>query len=545
MGTIIAASLFTSIAIVAAWFIRPRFADSPATMRACLFWLISSPLLFLIYPLMGELLLCAILLIALTPKDMDARAAFYILALFAIPSPVQAPVPFPGINYLVVLNFPMIACFALLAPTLAFPRAPVAARYAPVTGVLVILLTLLVAAQEFRAENLTNGLRFALDDFILYALPFMAILRLSQERAATENVISAFLTLGLIMACLAFISEAVDWNFYTFITERHGMAALADFRQGILRVSATVIPILVGFVATLGLIAVDYYRDEKKGSMVMAWFYRAILAVAIIFTFARGAWLAAMVAWFTYFFFTKFPRGVRPIAIAVGLFVVLPAAIAFVLNADLGRYDPYGTFEYRRELLNASVVQFKQHPIFGEPHYRDSGNFEHLYQGQGIIDIVNHYVHILLKHGAVGFALYIGAFVSVILALLSLGKIVRRDDNKTLERQRAFLLAAIISYLAMIATVSGVSVIQETGVFLIAVATAFVAAARKESMEAALTTSGGDGGETPDTEAEKEETSSEFTKTAPHRPFRPGAPYSNPSAPNSGAPGDTMGDLFG
>ncbi|HPE31746.1 MAG TPA: hypothetical protein PLV61_11200, partial [Parvularculaceae bacterium] len=96
-----------------------------------------------------------------------------------------------------------------------------------------------------------------------------------------------------------------------------------------------------------------------------------------------------------------------------------------------------------------------------------------------------------------------------------------------------------------IATVSGVSVIQETGVFLIAVATAFVAAARKESMETAPATSGGDGGETPDPEAEKEEASPEFTKTAPHRPFRPGAPYSNPSAPNSGAPGDTMGDLFG
>lgn len=480
MGASIAATAFITFALVAAYFLRPKFAEDPAIRRGFLFWFAVTPLLYFIYPMLGGLIAAALLLAFLTPKSPDDRAAYYLIALFAVPSGMGAAIPFPGINYLVVIDFPMIAGLLILLPAVAMMGRPNAARHAPAAGALMLLFTVLISIQEFRTENLTNGLRGALESVILYALPFMAIIRLAPSLDRFDKIFSAFLMLAVIYACIAFATEATRWNFYTFLTERHGVLAFADTREGILRVSVTVIPVLVGFVATLGVLAVEYFRARRQCGALLAWLYRALFVLTAVITFSRGAWLAMAAGLMTYYFFTKFPRAIRPAAMILIAAFAVPAALTYILEADLDRFDPYGSFEYRRDLLNTSIAHVRQHPLFGDPHFLESEDFAHLLQGQGIIDIVNRYLQVALEHGLVGLALYVGPFFIALVGLLGLGRRLRARKDTGLEQQRAVLIAGLIAYLVLIATVSGVSLVLHSGVIIVALSTAFIAAARKE-----------------------------------------------------------------
>ena len=481
MGPTIAATVYATAAVVFAYFFRPRFVSNPAILRAALFWLASTSTLFLISNSMAALIVCAILLIILTPKMLDDRAAYYVVAVAAVPLTVAAAIPFPGINYLMIIDFSKLACIFLLLPAVILGKRPLARRYAPTTGVLIIIFTALFCILEFRAANITSGLRASVDDLLLFALPFMAILRLISERAQIEKVFSALIFLAVIFFFAAMLTQLTHWNYYTFLTERHGRSAFADYREGILRASVTVVPILVGYVMTLGLICVEYFRALKRAGTLMTWLYRAMFVSTAILTYSRGAWLALVVGYGAFIFFTKAPRSLRPAVIALGLLVGAPIAATFIMTADFSGVDEYGTFAYRRELLRASFVQIGQHPIFGDPDFMNSGNFDHLYTGMGLIDIVNYYLKIALEHGLTALGLYLAAFAAVIIGLLDLGKrIADLGDRRTMEHQRAVFLSFIAAFLAMAATISAVSLVEHFGVLVLALATAYLAATRAE-----------------------------------------------------------------
>lgn len=477
MGPTIAAAVFAAFAIASAYVLRPRLGDDAGVRRAFFFWFGATPLLFFIYPILGNLAAVAALLALLAPKSADDRLVYYLIALFAVPDGIRAQIPFPGINYLIVIDFAMIACLVLLAPAAATMRRPPAARYAPAAGILLLMLTILMSVLEFRTGTMTNGLRASVEFVLFLALPYMAIIRLAPSLERFDKIFSAFLAIALICSCAAIVSEATHWNYYTHLTERHGLSSFADVREKLLRVSVTTNPALVGVVAGFGLLTIECFRARRKIGRIAAMAYRALFATTALFSFSRGAWLATAIGVLVYYFFSKFPRGLRPIVLAFALVAAIPAT-SFLMRADLSRIDPFGTFEYRRELLNASMAQIRERPLFGDPHFLESGNFDDLVQGRGIVDVVNYYLQITLEHGIVGLTLFFGAFAAVLIGLLRLGAGIQRDNDVELERLRALMLAVIAVYLVMIGTMSGVSLIPQVGVAVLALGAAFVGAAR-------------------------------------------------------------------
>lgn len=480
MGPTIAATVYGAVAIVAAYFFRLRLADNHAILRAAVFWLAAVPTMFLISQTFAILIALGFLLAVVAPRSREDRAAFYLMTLVAVPGSISGEIPFPGLNYLATINFSKVSCLILLAPAIFFGKRPDAARFSPAPGLFVILLTILFSLQEFRTANLTSGLRATVDNFLLYAIPFMGLVRLYESRRHLDRLFVGFIFIALIFFFTALISQVTKWNFYSFLETRHGEGVFADFRDGFLRVSVTMAPILACYIMVLGLLAVEYFRAQKQIGFLFVWLYRGMFLVAAFFTFARGGWLSIFVALGVFYLFAKFPRGVRaPVTLVAAVFFV-PAAFIYALTADLNRFDEYGTFAYRQDLLQTSIDYIAAHPLLGDPNFKESGAFDHLYQGQGIIDVVNLYVGIALEHGLIGLFLYLGAFVTLMVGLLRLGKEVKRTDNRTLELQRAVFLSAVASYLAMMATVSAVSLAAHLGVFVLAVSTAFLAAARRE-----------------------------------------------------------------
>jgi O-antigen ligase len=93
---------------------------------------------------------------------------------------------------------------------------------------------------------------------------------------------------------------------------------------------------------------------------------------------------------------------------------------------------------------------FLQSPWFGSPDFMDQPIMQALVQGEGIIDVVNTYIGILLSGGAVGLVIFLGMFMPAIWALLK--KMLRGRDQHT---RMAF--ACLIVVLVLISTVSYVN----------------------------------------------------------------------------------------
>ncbi|MEQ8934515.1 MAG: O-antigen ligase family protein [Amphiplicatus sp.] len=397
-----------------------------------------------------------------------------------MPHDIAAPVPFPGLNYLLYLDFSILAFFILLAPGFVIRPKPHAGKFAPTAGALLILMTIVFALLDFRITNLTSGLRAGLETCLVYALPFMALIRFVRTREDVERVLTALIFVAIIFFFAALISQATRWNFYTYVTNRFGYSSFADFRHGLLRVSVTVNTVLAGFIMTLGLLSVEYYRARRNLDFIRAMLARGMCVMAAFFTYSRGAWLGMAVAYATYFLFAKMPRAVRAPIVLFGVFIVSPIAFNIASTADLNAIDEFGSFEYRQELLRTSMAYIRMHPIFGDPNFRESGFFDHLYQGQGIIDVVNTYINIALRYGLVGLSLFVGVFGVSIFGLRMAGDLMPNRERSDLDLRRAVLGAANAGYLAILATTSSVSLFTHVGTFLIAISVAFVAAARAE-----------------------------------------------------------------
>jgi O-antigen ligase len=484
LGPTLAATVYGILAIAAAVFLSPRQLQSPATVRALIFWFLSTPILFLLPATLLAFAVCGVILAALAPARGAERAVFYFMTVAAVPSDLFAAVPFPGINYLVELDFARTACLVLLAPVLMFAPTPPVRRYAPAVGLLLAFLAVYFSIQEFRtAPTLTSGLRASAYNFLLLLIPYAALVRLLPSPDDIEKVFAGFIMLAMMFFFAAVISQLTSWNYYTFILDRAGHETFADFRYGFLRVSVTLIPVLVGFVMILGLVAVEYFAALKRMKPLAAWLLRLLFFGGLIITFARGAWLAGAAAAVTFLFFARLPRGLRPALFAAGALFGLPALLVFLMSSNVTDLDQFGTFAYRQELLRASLIQIRQEPIFGDANYLASGNFDHLYQGWGIIDVVNHYLQIVLEYGLLGLSAYLLAFALAVLGLLGLGAEVRRSDDRTLELRRAALLAVLFSYLVMMGTVSAVSLGAHFGVLGLALAAAFAAAVKRERRE--------------------------------------------------------------
>lgn len=478
MGPTLAATAYGLTAIFAALFFRARVIKTPAILRAAVFWVLSVPILFLIAMPLLSLVTCGALLFALAPRERDLRLAYYVLAFPAVPAGIYSLIPFPGLNYLFLLDFPKVAFFVLLAGAFLTGARPPAAKFAPAIGIFVLALTLLFSVMIFREENLTNGLRGSVNYALLYALPYAGLIRLARDEDAVDKVFAGVVFLGCILFFTSLVSQATKWNFYDFLSARLGSPMFADFRGGVLRVGVTMVPALAGFLLGLGLLGVSYFRGQKSIGFATAWAYRALFAIAAYFTYSRGAWLAAAVGLAAYLFFTKAPRGLRPALMAFGAVVGLPAVIYFSLNADFGAVDAYGTFAYRQELVRATLVHVQQYPLFGDAHYYDRPHFAHLLQGQGIIDFVNRYVQIVVEYGIVGLFVFVAPWLVLLIGLLGLPG---RDPSfwgSADERRRALLIAVVLSYLTLIATISAVSYITQFGIVILALGAAFLASVR-------------------------------------------------------------------
>ena len=430
--------------------------------RAFFVWTLSLFPLFLLSNGFLTLAIAGVAMLALAPIKASHRIAFYILVVPAVPFYVQFDVPFPGINYLMSLNHQRIAAVVILLPLLFYPGEKRAKwgffdfaliAYAIYSAVMVAL-----------SVNVTGGLRYLMEQLLLLVIPYLAIVRSLHTTDDLEDTLRAYLSCSVILAAIAFIATLKQWDFYSL--PNSGTAfAVADYRGGYLRIAGVANTHSLGFHLAAALLLVEHLKTRMNWSFITSVALRGLLLIGVLATSSRGALAGLVIGYGVYFVFMLRSAFVWFLAVLLAI-VATTIGGYWLLQADHSAFDPYGTFNYRQELVTTSLAYMREHLLFGDLHFLASGRFDHLVQGQGIVDVTNLYLQIGLVFGLIGLGLFFTIYAgTVVLLALSARFAAANPIYATLNPA---ILACLIGWLVLVATTSDVALTIHLGILFAA-----------------------------------------------------------------------------
>jgi O-antigen ligase len=320
-----------------------------------------------------------------------------------------------------------------------------------------------------QADTLTNSIReflyFLTDQFLVY----YAASRLPSNRRDLGRVLWAF-SLGILALSLISMFEVFrGWLLYQLLSTFLGlpiqMGYLIREGTGLLRAMAsTEHSTILGYVSALAVLmhlaVADFSpvkADTRKWQKVIA----AMLVLTCVAAQSRGAWLALIVAVGCMLINQR--GGWKPLLMLVGGGVALVLLskstgvgesfvniLPFVGNSDQGNVD------YRAQLLDVCWMVAQQNLLLGNQFYMFNPLMRSLVQGQGIIDIVNSYLLVLLENGLVGLTLFISLFAASILGVWRSMRQLEATDHEMAQMGWG-LIAVQICVLITIAATSNVT----------------------------------------------------------------------------------------
>jgi O-antigen ligase len=471
MNSLIVGIVFSVASTIAGYVTAPK-PDDFGLFRIILAWLAVTLIAFLVRDNLAALMLIGIVQFALAPINPVRRVCFYIGVMAAAPLAFSALIPFPGINYLLILDYAKVTTIFVLGPVFLTAIAAKAPPYLRIIDRLLLVFIILTCVVSFRELPFTSVLRLFVDQTLLIYAPYVAISRTLKKSEHIDAALRALLVSLAIIAFIGLISVARNWNYYTLMFDTTGYKLFLERRNGLLRVYSTLTTTLLALVMGAGIVLVLYM--QRYGEMKRH-FALGLLGLFALIGFAsgsRGGWIAMIVVVLSYFVLTRMNDVLRRLyvyAMGVG-FVGVTYRIITDPNFISGDMN---NIVYRAELLRTSVKQIAARPLFGEHGFRESARFAHLRQGEGIVDIVNAYLGVALTFGLVGLAIWLAAYLTAIGGPLSqISKLrgrARTDDAaEQIERRSALLLAFMLGYLVMLATVSAVSYIDHYGYLMLA-----------------------------------------------------------------------------
>jgi hypothetical protein len=200
------------------------------------------------------------------------------------------------------------------------------------------------------------------------------------------------------------------------------------------------------------------------------WAMRFFLLAGMYFTGSRGSIVGLAIALAVYIVLSIRSPALRWAVIIPGaIFASIAGYVLMFGNA--AEYDSFGSFTYRQWLLDASFSYIEMHPIFGDGGFLGSGHFDHLIQGQWIIDITNMYLQIALSYGLIGILLFFVPFIFTIIRLALMALKHRDEEGGGLY---SVVCGILLGWLALIATTSDVGLTLHLGLAFLALGHALV-----------------------------------------------------------------------
>ena len=414
------------------------------------------------------------------------KIAVFLLLIIALP-PIRLNIGgFGGINYLISLSHVRILSLVLMVPAAielaGVKRSPPVNRFFPV-DVLVVGYQLLRVGLQFPGSTVTTDARMLVEASLDVVLPYFVVTR-GLRSMADLRFVAAHLFLGLAFCAAVAVGEFVSQhNLYSglqSVYEIQWQLTYTLMRGGLLRVQAVAPqPIILAFMMVIGLGLACWFNVSQWRRPSVAALLSAFL-IALVATFSRGQWLAAgllvlallAMRWMT-------PKAFRIVLVCavlagVGLKVAnVDSQVVSALGAVFGSTDvELSSIQYRQQLLDTSLALIKQSPWLGVPNY--AAQMQSLRQGEGIIDLVNTYVAVLLDAGVVGLTLFLLPYVVVVNRLLNALRPSTAAPEIEGDRFAAALIALTIACLFAIFTTSNWGTMPLLLTLLLALPTAWL-----------------------------------------------------------------------
>jgi O-antigen ligase len=412
--------------------------------------------------------LIAIPLLILTGRKDSNPSALYLLLLHVIP-PIAIPVPMVGMPYIFFVNNYLLLSFCVLTPValrLFRSNDEVRPRGLEAMDFCLLAYGILSAVLFTRAQEpggglypvtFTDSVRHAFVFFFATVVPYYSISRANSSRRALTDSLATFCLSCALLAATAIFESARHWLLFEDMPNRWGYGigiSLYLMRAGSLRAMAsTGHPLALGHLLMIAFGFWLYLQSNLK-SRLQRLAGVLLLWGGLLAAYSRGPWIAASLVYFTFSALRPRPLSKLLKAAMIGGIVAVVISlsplyerIVSVLPVFGGTVDDY-SIVYRQRLAVRAWEIIRENPFFGDQ--TALLQMQELRQGQGIIDIVNTYLQVLLNNGFVGLSLFLSF---ILLALFKAWALTRRITpfDPDLGMLGASLVACILGTLLLLA----------------------------------------------------------------------------------------------
>ncbi len=431
--------------------------------RRCKVWIALTVTVFLAPNFWVFVLVATPMLIIVAKRDSNPAAAFLFL-LYLMPS-ISVPVPMIGLSSLFHLDFPLLLTICLLTPTawrLWKHRNPSRTPGLKILEILLLAYCVLTAFVFLQPEvapgvlmqpTFTDCSRRTFEIFFGLFIPYFVISRTSTSRAAIQDMIASFCIKCCVLAAVASFEYVRSWLLYGELLSRWGFRPTGYISRGgdVRAMASAGHPLFLGY-----LLAVAFgfwlYLQQDVQSRVSRLSITGLFLFGLMAAYSRGPWLGAIVIYLS--FAALGPRVIPKVFKAVGGILLLAMAVAVSpLGAKIAQVIPYfgravdmGNVTYRERLFALSWQIVMGHPWFGDQ--QALLKMGELRQGEGIIDLMNGFMAILLSNGFVGLSLFLLFIVIGSFKAFRVCAATAKSDPD-LSKLGACLVACILGSLVM------------------------------------------------------------------------------------------------
>jgi hypothetical protein len=426
--------------------------------------------------------------------------AVYLLLLQVIP-PVSFSIPMLGLSRLFDIDHYLLLSFCVMVPAaLRLRRSKHRAGIRGLEWMDISLLAygLLTAALYLHPEvargvlnrsTVTDDVRRAFVFYVGVYVPYFVVSRSASSRRLLLEDMSALCVACALMAALAIFEGTRHWLLFNELPLRWGFDigfTSYYFRGDTLRAMASAgQPLALGYV--LGIALGFWFYLQSRVSFAR---YRVgvtiLLLLGLIATYSRGPWLGAALIFIAYNWFR--PRAMSALMKAGGGALILAMVISFTpIGAKIARLLPSFSVSsadesviYRHRLLDRAFDIIRERPMLGDQYALLK--MQDLRQGEGIIDIINTYVGVVLASGLVGLALFLNIILIGLFKAWALSKRTYGSDPD-FGAAGASLVACIIGTLVMMFDGSFGGVVERLFYTLAALAAAYVQLGRMQRQD--------------------------------------------------------------
>ncbi|MDO8903157.1 O-antigen ligase family protein [Hydrogenophaga sp.] len=431
-------------------------------------WLVTTLALFLSHNIWLYLLAVVVVSLYVRGREPHVFGIYFVLMFVAPAAPFQIP-GFGVINYLIQLDHYRILALTLLLPAaLSLMQRPSTLRIgrSPIDW-MVLGYVLVVSALKFRGGVITSDLREATMIWLDVFLPYYVASRSIKDLDGFRHALFGFMIGAMLLSLLAIFEVLRSWKLYTAVLSVLGLYdyfwGLYLMRSGWLRPTVSLgQPIALGYVIVVGAGCYLFIKNlipQPRYRLMGA----LLLAVGVFASLSRGPWVGALLLMIV---FTLF--GEKPVKNVLYLFMIVFVAFVIlnvipqgqvVLNMlpFIGEVDEFNV-QYRVDLFSTTGDVILRNLWFGSKDYLQAPELQSMIQGEGIIDIVNSYLGVVLDAGIVGLTFFVGVFVTSAMSIRR-GLRLSGADSPEMRLLGRVLMSILAAIMLIIYTASSITAI--------------------------------------------------------------------------------------